>query len=95
MELSTGEEFDTTEWNSFETSALALTKSGEAIVTNVWRKNASKIFSMQLTNDFAMRSFIPSFCASNASDRVTADEAWDEIIKKIDGNYKGWLSNIE
>lgn len=95
LELSTGEEFDTTEWNSFETSALALTKSGEAIVTNVWRKNASKIFTMQLTNDFAMRSFIPSFCASNASDRVTADEAWQTIQDEFESKFDRWLDNVK
>ena len=95
LKLSTGEEFDTKEWNAFETSALELTNSGEAIVTNVWRKNASKIFSMQLTNDFAMRNFISSFCASNAADRVTADEAWKTIQDEFESGYDRWLDTVK
>ena len=95
LALSTGEEFDTSDWNSFETSALALTISGEAIVTNVWRKNANKIFSMQLTNDFAMKAFISNFCASNSADRITADEGWEIIMGEFEAGYDRWLETVK
>ncbi len=93
MELSEGE-IDKSEWNGFEKEMDNVFQNAETCVSQ-YIKNRHDIFLNGGARPYAAYKFLPLFCASNAADRVTADEAWDEIIKKIDGNYKGWLANIE
>lgn len=93
IELSEGE-IDKSDWNSFEVEMDNVFQSAEIYVCQ-YMKNRHPIFLDGGARPFASYNFVSLFCTSNANDRVTADEAWDEIIKRIDGNYKGWLANIE
>lgn len=93
IELSEGE-IDKSNWNSFEVAMDNVFQSAGTCICQ-YMKNRHAIFVDGGARPYASYNFVALFCTSNANDRVTADEAWDEIIKKIDGNYKGWLSNIE
>jgi ABC-type glycerol-3-phosphate transport system substrate-binding protein len=95
LALSTGEAYDTSSWNSFEKSALELSMSGEAIVTRVTRKNSHKIFSMSLTNDYAWANYIPNFCATNAADKMTADQAWQKIHDALEEGWDRWVETAK
>ena len=93
ISLSEGE-IDRTDWNGFEKEMDAIFQNAEICVSQ-YMKSRHDIFANGGAAPYASYKFLPLFCTSNAADRVTADEAWDEIIKKIENNYKGWLSNIE
>ncbi len=93
IELSEGE-IDRSDWNSFEIEMDNVFQGAEKCISQ-YMKNRHPIFIDGGARPYASYNFVAYFCTSNANDRVTADEAWDEIVKKIDGNYKGWLANIE
>ena len=93
LKLSEGE-IDRSDWNGFEKDMDTIFQNAETSVSR-HMKIRHDIFSNGGAASYASYKFLPLFCAANADDRVTADEAWDEIIKQIDGNYKNWLSNIE
>ena len=93
VKLSEGE-IDRSDWNGFEKDMDTIFQNAETSVSR-YMKIRHDIFSNGGAAPYASYKFLPLFCAANADDRVTADEAWDEIIKQIDGNYKNWLSNIE
>ena len=87
-------EIDRSTWNSFESEMDHVFQSADKHVSQYMR-GRHDIFINGGARAFADYNFTLLFCASNEADRVTADEAWDEITKKIDGNYSGWLANIE
>ena len=95
LAYSDGREIDTSDWNEFEKSAMELTNSGENIVTSVYRKSASKLFSMGITDDFARVVFIPYLCATNETDKKSADEIWDEIVEKYESFYDSWMQQLK
>ena len=93
MELSEGE-IDRSDWNGFEKEMDTVFQNAGTYVSG-HMKNRHDIFINGGAAPYASYKFLQLFCAANEADRVTADEAWDEVIKRIDGNYKSWLSNIE
>ncbi len=93
MELSEGE-IDRSDWNGFEVEMDKVFQNADTCISR-YMKNRHDIFINGGATPYASYKFLPIFCVANAADRVTADETWDEIVKKIDGNYKGWLSNIK
>ena len=93
ISLSEGE-IDKSEWNGFEIAMDDVFQNAGTCVSQ-YIKNRHDIFINGGAKPYASYNFVVLFCAANAADRVTADEAWDEIVKKIDNGYKGWLSNIE
>ncbi len=93
ISLSEGE-IDTSNWNSFEVDMNNVFQNATTCVSE-YIKNRHEIFINGGAKAYAGYNFVVYFCASNAADRVTADEAWDEIVKKIDNSYKGWLANIK
>lgn len=93
ISLSEGE-IDTSNWNGFEVEMNKVFQNATTCVSE-YIKNRHDIFINGGAKPFASYNFVVYFCASNAADRVTADEAWDEIVKKIDNSYKGWLANIK
>ncbi|MBQ2986470.1 MAG: extracellular solute-binding protein [Tyzzerella sp.] len=93
MELSEGE-IDRSDWNGFEVEMDKEFQNAETCISR-YMKNRHDIFINGGATPYASYKFLPLFCVANAADRVTADETWDEIVKKIDGYFKGWLSNIK
>lgn len=93
MKLSQGE-IDRSSWNDFEKEMDTVFQNATVCVSQ-YMKNKHDIFINGGATPYAAYNFVVYFCSSNAADRVTADEAWDEVVKKIDGNYNGWLANIE
>lgn len=94
--LSEGE-IDTSSWNSFEQSILKVQKAVEQSGTQ-YSKNKHDIFTYggALTYGKVLGSWINLFCATNSNDRISADEAWEEIQKHVDLNYEtNWLANIK
>ena len=93
IDLSEGE-IDRSSWNNFEKEMDSVFQSGEYFISRYMRSRHD-LFINGGAKPYAGYNFVIYFCASNAADRVTADEAWDTIIKKIDGNYDSWLANIK
>ena len=93
MKLSEGE-IDRSDWNGFEIEMDNVFQNATTCISG-HMKSRHDIFLNGGATPYASYNFVVLFCAANAADRVTADEAWDEIVKRIDGNYKGWLANIE
>ena len=85
---------DTADWNGFEKEMQSLLNNASSVVSRYSRRMNS-IFIDGGAKPYADYNFISLFCSNNASDRATADEAWEEIVKKIDGNYSNWLANIK
>lgn len=93
IELSDGE-IDKSDWNGFEVAMDDVFQNAGTCISRFIRSRHD-IYINGGASPYAGYNFVVLFCASNAADRVTADEAWDEIIQRIEGNYKGWLANIE
>lgn len=93
LKLSEGE-VDRSSWNGFEVAMDDVFQNAGTSISR-YMKSRHDIFIHGGARPYASYNFVTYFCASNAADRVTADEAWDEIVKKIDGNYTSWLANIE
>ena len=85
---------NTGEWNSFEIEMQNLLENADALVSR-YSRSMHNIFIDGGAKPYAGYNFVALFCSNNVSDRVTADEAWNEIIKKIDGNYANWLANLK
>ena len=88
------EELNTEKWSGFEKEMYQLTQGA---VNNVNRFIMSRndIFVNGGAHPYASYNFVEYFGSNNPSDRVSADEAWDKIIKTIDGNYNSWLLNMK
>lgn len=87
-------ELDTTEWNSFDIEMYNLYKSTENSVCH-WKRNMHDIFTNGGASAYGGYKFVNLFCATNPADRLTADEAWNAMIEKIEGSYQGWVDNIK
>lgn len=91
--LSQGE-IDRSDWSDFQIEMDSVFQDAEICVSQSV-KSRHDIFINGGAKPYADYKFVAYFCSSNVEDRVTADEAWDEVLKKIDGDYDGWLSNIK
>lgn len=95
FENSKGEALDTSSWNSFEKSCLALSQSADFVVADINRAGTHDIFARTITDDFANYNFIPAFSATNAADRKTVDEVWNTITNTFKTSFDSWLKIIE
>lgn len=93
LRLSAGE-IDTSGWNDFERTMFDMATYAEKYSSDaISSKHA--IFIGGGATPYASYPFITHFCSNNSNDRVSADEAWDAIMKKVDSQYDSWLANIE
>ena len=93
MQLSSGE-IDKSDWNEFELGQSRLLNSG---VQTFSKSNRGKhdLFAVGGAELMAGVSHIEEFCSKNASDRMTADEIWDKIVRYVNDKYEStWLANI-
>ena len=87
-------EIDSSKWNSFEKSFLDLQNKTQQTATE-YIMSKHKIFAEGGAASFANYSFYDKLCSNNVSDRMNSSQIWDEIIKKVDGNYENnWIANI-
>lgn len=93
MELSEGE-ISTEGWDGFATEMKNLYDTAENYV-DCGAMYRHAIFNYGGASMYAAYNFIPLLCTNNPSDRVTADEAWEEVLKLIDQRYNSWVKNIE
>lgn len=85
---------ETSDWNEFEKAMFAMAENVSYYVSG---SSLSKhaIFTSGGASDYTNYMFIEKYCASNPSDRQTADEAWDSIMQRVEDKYDDWLSNIK
>ena len=87
-------EVDRSDWNGFELAMDTMFQNGETYVSR-YSRSLADIFVNGGATPYPDCDFVSLFCSINASDRLTADEAWDFIYKKIDANYENWLANLK
>lgn len=93
LTMSSGE-LDTTEWSAIEVNMYQIMQKSEQTVTSYMMKK-HPIFIGGGASIFAGYSFINKMCSSNEKDRVSASEAWEEMLKKVENQYENnWLKNI-
>lgn len=88
-------EISTEKWNAFEKNqAELLGKIKHGITRDIMSKH--RIFSDGGAASFADYEYVNLFCTSSEADRITADKAWNTIIKTINDKYDNeWLKNIK
>lgn len=88
---------DTTSWNGFEHSVLKVQKSIEQSGTQ-YIKSQHRIFPYggALSYGRDIGTWCKLMCSSNSSDRINANEAWENMMDYVDVNYEAnWLANIK
>lgn len=94
IDLSAGE-IDKTEWSDFEKNQAHLI---ETSVQSFSKGFAGKheLFRYGGASLYAGVPFINYLSAKNAADRITADEAWQQIVDMVNDKYEStWLNNIK
>lgn len=88
-------QIDVSAWSSFEKGLHELM---ETAVNYVSSYNASKhrIYSDGGATPFCGVTFINSLCARSATDRLSADQIWEKMMKEADKLYEDtWLANMK
>ncbi len=94
LDLCEGE-INTEGWNSFEKSQLELFNKAEHNISNDIM-NKHRIFVDGGADSIADYEFISLMCSNSESDRISAEETWNEIVKRIDEKYENeWMKNIK
>lgn len=94
LSLSEGE-IDTAGWNAFELNQAELFENVKQTVTmDIMSKH--RLFTDGGADAYANYEYANLFCASSEADRVTADEAWDNVVSNVNEKYDSeWLKNIK
>lgn len=93
MSLSEGE-VSTEGWSSFEMDMCNIFSQSETLI-NDGMMSKHPIYVNGGADPYAYYTFVEYFCSNNTGDRVSADEAWTEITRLMEGNYDKWLGNME
>ncbi len=94
LSLSEGE-IDTTSWNAFEQNQAQLFESSEYLVASAIM-NKHRLFTDGGAHSFADYEFVNLMCSNNEADRISADDAWNAIVAKINDKYDNdWMLNIK
>lgn len=85
---------DTTDWTAFEQDMEKIFANSQYKVN---RNSMTKhdLFVNGGGHAYASVNFYVYFCSNNPNDRISADEAWDSIIARIEGSYDNWMANIK
>lgn len=88
-------EVDTKDWNEFELEQYELVKTADNFVCD-YIASKHKIFIDGGAALFANEKFYPKMCSKNAADRMSADDVWAAVTKKINDEYENsYLANIK
>ena len=93
MDLCTGE-INTEGWSKFEKDMANMLETADSCINRHF-STRHEIFPSGGATPYAYYNFGEYFCSNNPSDRVTADEAWEQIVKIFEANYKNWYANIQ
>ena len=88
-------ELDMSEWSEFEKNQYEIYKLTEQLVTKEI-SGKHRIFSDGGAESYASYEYINRLCTNNVTDRQSAKEIWEAVLKKIDTDYENnWLQNIK
>ncbi len=95
MSMSEGE-VDSSDWKPLEQQLVTFYDNASYFVSS----NNSKRHDIYINGGASLfpgrTNFVNYFCNKNAADRMTADEAWEFMMKTVEDNYeKSWLLNIK
>lgn len=86
---------DTSSWSGFEKGLHGLMESAQCYVSS-YNGSKHRIYSDGGATPFCGITFVNSMCARSNTDRLTADQIWDKMMKEADKLYEDtWLANIE
>lgn len=86
---------DTTDWSSYEAAQYHLLQTSDSIAS-FYIAGKHRIFTDGGATSFPFNTYIQRMCSKNASDRVDAEKAWNELVKLVEDNYEvNWLANIK
>lgn len=99
LSLSDGSELDMSSWNAFQKSQVKMLNESE-VMPNAYVASRHRIFiDGGVGGGLATvvgQNYVSAFCATNPSDRMSADELWDKIVATVNDNYENvWLKNIK
>lgn len=88
---------DRTDWSTFEKSVAEISEdilqSGSQFI-----KSQHSIFAYGGAMSYAnhIGTYLQYFSVANPDDRITADDAWEQLIDTVDKEYENdWLANIK
>ena len=88
-------EVDTSSWTSYEKNLYDIAQ-GSTGFASFYIAGKHRIFTDGGAETFPGTQYIAGMCSKNASDRITADKSWEQILENIDNNYENnWLANIK
>lgn len=87
-------EVSTEGWSQFELDMDNMFTKAEYTINNC-PMTKHDIFVNGGASAYAYYSFVEYFSANNPSDRVNADQAWEEMLKLINANWEQWAANIK
>ncbi len=94
MSLSEGE-LDISNWNEFEKSQYELLDEAKYYICEQTGQK-HRIYTDGGAHPFCSMKFVNFFCSKNPADRLTADEFWEQVQKKVEDKYEhSWLANIK
>lgn len=94
ISLSQGE-IDTSSWSSFEKGQSELMATAVNYVSS-YNGSKHRIYSDGGATPFCGVTFVNSLCARSNTDRLTADQIWEKMMKEVDKLYEDtWLANIK
>lgn len=95
LKYSDGSEIDTKGWSEFEKLQVKILNSATSFAAPYY-SGQHRIFTDGGATYLAGVSFVEKFSAQNKADRMTANQVWDLVVKKIDENFEtNWLKNIK
>lgn len=86
-------ELDTSKWSDFEKAELHLIETTVQSATSSI-KSQHPIFYLGGAEAYAKEALFDKFCAKNPADRLTATQAWEKLMEKVDQYYDNWLINM-
>lgn len=94
ISLSQGQ-IDTSSWSSFEKGQHTLMNTAVNYVSS-YNGSKHRIYSDGGATIFCGVTFVNNLCARSSTDRLSADQIWDKMMKEVDKNYENaWLANIK
>ena len=85
--LSDASKFDASSLDDWHKQQMKFADEVTAVTNTITK---AKLYINSNTNQFASLHYAQALCASNAKDKLTADGLWNQMIAKINENWKDW-----
>ena len=94
IRLSAGQ-VDISGWSSFEQGLHGLMQTAVNYVSS-YNGSKNRIYSDGGATPFAGVTFVNSMCARSNTDRLSADQIWEKMMKEVDKLYEDtWIANMK